>query len=135
MNGEVRLAFAAVPTTAKPDKGGAKDTTSASSSSEVDTKNSSPAPNLNELGVRSGAWQSADPPADVTTMQAAVYRMWPPAEAPFGGGATAGGDDSQPAPRELGKVPGTPAAGAPPARIDAPNSPPVVGFIFSVPPQ
>jgi hypothetical protein len=90
---------------------------------------------LNEVGVRSGAWHTADPPADVAAMQATVYRMWPPAQAPFGAGATAGGDDTQPAPRELKKIPGTPAAGAPPARIDAPAAPSTAGFVFSIPPQ
>ena len=122
----VDSAVAPMPIAAKTDKEATKDASKA---------DSSPAPKLNGLGIRSGPWQSAAPPADVAAMQAAVYRMWPPAEAPFGGGTTAGGDGSQPAPRELGKIPGNTAVGSATARIDAPNSPPVVGFIFSVPPQ
>jgi hypothetical protein len=95
----VDSAIAPASTASKPDKEGAKDAPSApSKSSDTDAKTSPFALKLNEVGVRSAAWQSADPPADVVAMQATVYRMWPPAEAPFDGGATAGGDDTQPAP-------------------------------------
>jgi hypothetical protein len=131
----VDSAIVSVSEPAKPDEGGVKDATKGPTGNDADLKTAASAPKLNEIGVRSGAWQSTDPPADPAGMQIAVYRMWPPSEAPFAGGSVSGGDDSQPAPRELGKVPGTPTPSAPRARIDAPSTSPVAGFVFSIPPR
>lgn len=117
------------------DTSAAKDTSTAPSTSDAETSTTSSFLGLNELGVRSGSWNSDKPPADVAAMQAVVYRMWPPAEAPFGGGVATKAEDSPPAARELGKIPNIPAAGAAPARIDAPDKPFIFGFVFSIPPR
>lgn len=132
----VNTAIAPPSTAAKPDKETTKGPSGAAGEPTAPSNPSLPFDlKLNEVGVRSGAWQTAGPPADVAAMQATVYRMWPPAKAPFGAGDTTGGDDTQPPPRELGKVPGIPGAGAPPTRIDAPAGPSTFGFVFSIAPQ
>lgn len=96
-----------------------------------------PAPDLSDtVGIRSGVWQSDNAPADAEAILAAVYRLWPPAEAPFGAGVDKSkNDEILPPPRELGKIPGVPAQGGTPTHMKPPAAQPVTGLVFALSPQ
>jgi hypothetical protein len=91
---------------------------------------------INSAAIRSAAWQKSDPPKSAEEMEEVLYKLWPPAQAPFAQPdpqSQVKGEDQRPPLRELGAVSGSSPPGSPPASIDAPASRPVIGIIFSIP--